>query len=134
MPRRIVTYRPAGDERAVVPLPGKDTGRYSNERIYLKELTRYLHHDSHAVKKFAQEAGFVRKASLGTGTGPVEYVSPYAAMRIIAYIRAIQGEYYLRGKQFHEFNEKQALRKRVAKEKKCETLCKFIHNKVGSPL
>jgi hypothetical protein len=110
--RRIITYRPAGDERAVVPMP---TTR-SKERIYLTELTQFLQHNPSALKKFAKREGLLRKASLGH-RGSVEYVSPYGAMRLIAYARAIQGENYLRGQQFHEFREKDKLRKRAATHK-----------------
>ena len=97
----------------MVPLPAKRT----NERIFIKDLCRYLHHDAHAVRKFAREENLVRKVALGTCSTPAEYVSAHGAMRIIAYIRAIQGEYYLRGKQFHEFNESEMLRKRAATHK-----------------
>lgn len=77
----------------------------SKERVYLTELSKYLMHNPTVVKKFAKRQGLTRKVGLGTAYGGVEYVSPYGAQRIIAYIRALQGDAYLHGKQFHEFNQ-----------------------------
>lgn len=80
------------------------------------ELCQYLQHNPSALKKFAKREGLLKRASLGH-YGSVEYVSPYGAMRIIAYARATQGENYLRGQMFHELREKDKLRKRAATHK-----------------
>jgi hypothetical protein len=89
-----MTYRPAGDERTVVPQRAVVT----KERIWLAELGAYLGYSRPALKKFAKRQGLLRKAS-GHAVTRVWYVSPYGAQRIIAYIRAIQGDAYLHGKQ-----------------------------------
>lgn len=103
-----MTYRPAADERSVVPAR---TG-VSKERIYLKDLSRYLHHNPAVVRKFAWKWDLVRLVYCGQGPRPAEYVSPYGAQRIIAYIRAIQGDAYLHGRNFHEWAEKHAGKQR----------------------
>lgn len=108
-----MTYRPAGDERLVVPDPGDRT----TERVFLTELARYLHHRSSYLKAFAKQHGFLRSSP--TQCGRAYWVRPYGAMRIIAYIRALQGDAYLQGKQFHEERAKwaeQAKRKRERKK------------------
>lgn len=70
----------------------------TKERIWLAELGTYLGYSRPALKRFAKRHGLLRKAS-GHAVTRVWYVSPYGAQRIIAYIRAIQGDAYLHGKQ-----------------------------------
>lgn len=96
-----MTYRPAGDERSVVPAR---TG-VTKERVWLSELGTYLGHNRSALKKFAKRQGLLRRAS-GHAVTKAWYVSPYGAQRIIAYIRAIQGDAYLHGHQHHEKAER----------------------------
>lgn len=78
----------------------------SKERIWLKELAQYLHHSSKTIQAFAKKHGWLRKARGIMRYEP--YVSPYAAQRIIAYIRAVQGDEYLQGRQFHEVRAREA--------------------------
>jgi len=81
--------------------------RPSKERIYLKELAWYLHHSLTTIRAFAKRHGWLR-TTLSMTHGRVAYVSPYAAQRIIAYIRAVQGDEYLQGRQFHEVRAREA--------------------------
>lgn len=78
----------------------------SDERIFILDLAQFLHHRAGVLRRFARKHGYLRKVGLGIGRDGVHYVSVYAAMRIIAYIRAIQGEQYLNGKNFHEERQK----------------------------
>jgi hypothetical protein len=96
-----MTYRPAGDERSVVPAR---TG-VTKERIWLAELGRYLRHSPSVIRKFAKREGLLKKAH-GHTISNLYYVSPYGAQRIIAYIRALQGDAYLHGHQHHEKAQK----------------------------
>jgi len=87
----------------------------SKERIWLRELCKYLHHSPVTVKRFAKRHGLLRRAS-GHALGKAWYVSPYGAQRIIAYIRAMQGDAYLQGREFHDERERKTEyeRKRLA--------------------
>jgi len=107
-----MTYRAAGDERSVVPA----RVGVSKERIYITELTQYLHHSAAMVRKLAKRWGLMRRVSIGACRDPAEYVSPYGAQRIIAHIRAIQGDAYLQGREFHAHNERQVELLRLRKQ------------------
>jgi hypothetical protein len=104
-----MTQRPADDERIVcAPYEGP-----SELRIYVTELAQYLHHRGSLIKKFAKRANLLK------GCRDLPYVTVHGAQRIIAYIRAIQGAEYMRGRQFHEWNEREQqlmARKRAAKK------------------
>jgi len=89
----------------VVPTRSEVSSAALKERVFLADLARYLHHRIGVLRKFGKKEGLIRRASRGTAHDPAEYVSAYGAMRIIAYVRAIQGENYLHGRQFHEQNE-----------------------------
>lgn len=95
------------DERIVVPARSVPT----EERIYLKELAKFLHHRTGVLRQFAKKRALLHKVSLGISKEPAEYLTPYGAMRVIAYIRALQGAEYLSGRDFH------GLREQWAKEK-----------------
>jgi hypothetical protein len=109
MGTRKITLRPAADERLVVPEPGAR----STERVFVVELAHYLHHRVGVVRRFAKRNGLLRSQRLANRR-LVHWVSPYGAMRIIAYVRAIQGDSYLQGRQFHELRESWAAQKRLA--------------------
>ncbi len=68
--------------------------------------------------KFCRQRGLLHKMRLGSGgRRNVYYLSPYAARRVIASIRALQGGYYLAGRNHLEWREKDRLllaRKRAA--------------------
>lgn len=94
-----MTRRPAHDERLL--LPGR-SGR-TEERVYVKDLERYLDDKLCACYRFAKKQGLLKWLSWGSsGAGGLWYVTPYGAQRVIAYIRARQGAVYLEGKDFHE--------------------------------
>jgi hypothetical protein len=94
-----MTRRPAQDERLL--LPGRSG--HTQERVYVKELERYLDDQVRACYRFAKRQGLLKWVSWGTsGAGGLWYVTPYGAQRVIAYIRARQGAVYLEGKDFHE--------------------------------
>lgn len=80
---------------------------WDKERVYVKEIAQFLRHRTGLIRKFAREAGLLRKVSLGPARPGAEYVSPYGAMRIIAWVRAQQGQVYLEGKDLHAIREKQ---------------------------
>lgn len=80
---------------------------WDKERIYVKELAQFLHHRTGLIKRFAKEEGLLRKVSCGHGRPAAYYVSPYGAMRIIAWVRAMQGQVYLEGKDYHGLRAKQ---------------------------
>jgi hypothetical protein len=103
MGNRKITLRPAADERLVVP---ESSGR-TTERVFIVELAQYLHHRVGVVRRFARRHGLLRSQRLANRR-LVDWVSPYGAQRIIAYVRAIQGCAYLQGHQFHELRERWA--------------------------
>ncbi len=98
---RTMTHRPADDERLLVapyaPTP---------ERVYLKDLAEHLGERQVALRAIAKRHGWLRRLAVGP-FGVVWYVSPYAAQRIIVYIRAQQGAKYMRGEQVHEWRERE---------------------------
>ena len=95
--------RPDLDERLVM----KERSGERSERIHVVDLAKYLHHRSDYIKKFAKKHGYLRRAR-GLGTSWRWYVTPHGARHVIMYIRAIQGEFYVNGKDFHALKEKVA--------------------------
>lgn len=108
-----MTYKPAGDERLVVserPAPSK-------ERIWVKELARYLGVRATFVVRFAKRAALLRSVNIHAH-GAQPYVSVYGAQRVIAYVRALQGDEYLNGRDYHELREKWRLDQAKAAERR----------------
>lgn len=101
MPRR-----PAADERLVVPPRSGAT----NERVYILDLAQFLRIQSGQIVRLAKRWGFYRYKYYRPQLGPVAWVSPYGAMRIIAYIRACQGEMYLQGYDWWGIKERNSRR------------------------
>lgn len=101
--------RPAGDERSVVPdLPRPRRG----ERVFLIELSNYLHFDLRKLHRWAQKRDLLRFTyGMPIGT-KVFWVTPLTASRLIAFARAIQGAEELAGKDFHAIREKMLADKR----------------------
>lgn len=100
-----MTQRPADDERLLsAPYTGP-----SKERIYLRDLAEHLLERLRVVRAIAKRHGWLRHVTM-SNFGKAWYVSPYAAQRIIVYIRAQQGEKYMRGEQVHEWRERERLR------------------------
>lgn len=99
----------------VVPRSGEP-----KERVFLPELAQYLNHRALVIRKFAKQRGLLHKTSRGTGWAPLEWLTPYGASRAIAYIRALQGDKSLQGKDYHEeaarirANDKRAKAKKKA--------------------
>lgn len=85
------------DERLVVaPRSGEP-----KERIYVSELAQYLNHRALVIRKFARQRGLLHRVSMGACREAVDWVTPYGASRVIAYIRALQGDKYLQGRDYH---------------------------------
>lgn len=93
-----MTRRPERDEPLALDLSAATRGG----RVYLYELSKYLHHKVRDLRIFANNQGILYWHGRGAGRAKVPYVSEQGAMRIIAHIRAIQGAEYLEGKAFHE--------------------------------
>ncbi len=72
------------------------------ERIFVSELAQYLNHRAVVLRKFARQRGLLHRVSIGACRAPVDWVTPYGASRVIAYIRALQGDKCLTGKDYHE--------------------------------
>lgn len=115
------------DERIVVPARSVAT----EERIYLKELAKFLHHRSGVLRQFAKKRALLHTVSLGSSKGAAEYLTPYGAMRVIAYIRALQGAEYQRGKDFHRIREQWA-QERARRMTKCAQNASVLNEAAGS--
>lgn len=105
---------PVGDERLVVP----PRSPLRKERIYLGDLAKYLHHNPGTLIRVAKRQGWLRKTGGSCILGNVRYVSEYAAQRLIAYIRALQGAMYHQGCNFHEHREYGARSRLRSKERR----------------
>ncbi len=103
------------DERLVVaPRSGEP-----RERVFVVELAQYLNHRAVVIRKFARQRGLLHKTSRGSGWDPIHWLTPYGASRAIAYIRALQGEVSLHGKDYHaEAERKRANDKRQKAKQK----------------
>lgn len=98
-----MTRQPDDDERLLVP---RRSGR-TEERVYVKDLDRFISHKPRSAYKYAKRRGWLKWAKWGSyGDGGAWWVTPYAAKRIIAHFRAIQGDLYMNGKDFHERKDK----------------------------
>lgn len=60
------------------------------------------------IVRFARKHRLLHKLRAGACKESIHYVTEYGAMRIIAHFRAIQGEWYLNGKDFHRVRDRQA--------------------------
>lgn len=108
MPRR-----PAADEREIIPArSGKPEAR-----VYVHELAAFLNEPRRVLLDYARKRGFLYRARYHSSFTATHYVSEYGAMRLIAYVRARQGEQYMGGKNTLELREADALRKRLARSK-----------------
>lgn len=81
----------------------------TKERVYLTELAAFLEHSYPALRRFAKSHGLLKEARLGACRKGVSYVTPYGAQRLIAYARAIQGDWHLKGRDFHGVHERDRL-------------------------
>jgi hypothetical protein len=113
-----MTRQPDADERFIVPVRGGPT----EERVYLRDLAKYLHHNGGAIRRFGKKRALLHRVRCGNGRAAEEYFSPYGALRVIAYIRALQGEGYRRGRPFHEQREQGAAYMREYMRKQRERL------------
>jgi hypothetical protein len=89
--------QPDGDERVLLPACTATRG----ERVFVRELARYLEHPTQRLMKFAERKGLLHWLATGTGQHALPYVTPYGAMRLIAHARTEQGAVYCAGKDFH---------------------------------
>jgi hypothetical protein len=71
----------------------------------VKELAQFLHMGSHTVRKAAKVYGFLKRIGMGGSHPSRDYVSEYAAMRLIAHFRILQGQEYENGYDFHRLRE-----------------------------
>jgi hypothetical protein len=87
-------------------------------RVYVRELARFLSEPSGKLVKYAKKRGFLYR-TYAYGRGIVYYVSEYGAMRLIAYIRTMQGAMHHANKPYFERREYLRLHKqrRMAKLK-----------------
>lgn len=76
------------------------------ERIFVVELAQYLNHRSSVIRKFARQRGLLHRVSIGSCREAIHWLTPYGASRVIAYIRALQGDKYLQGKDYHHLVER----------------------------
>jgi len=102
---------PSSDERSV--LPSRETG-WRGERVFLRELADYLHHDYVALWKFARHRGLLRHAYRLRGRRAY-WVSVATAARLILFARALQGTKDLGGIDHHHRMERIRANKRRAK-------------------
>jgi hypothetical protein len=110
-----MTRRSADDERGLVP-----PVRFfpSGERIYLKELARYLGHDYQALLKWAQKRGLATLERQHYRSARAWWVTPRTAMRLIVVARGIQGEFLLRGKDYQAQKEQSRRQKQAERARK----------------
>lgn len=81
---------------------GERSGWKGGERFYLTEVAVFLHQSSTSVRKWAKRQGLIKRLPVkAMGVQNVEYFTRYAAMRVIAHFRAVQGEMHLNGKDHH---------------------------------
>lgn len=99
MPRR-----PAVDEREIIPAwSGKPEAR-----VYVHELAKFLNEPITVLTDYARKRGFLKRSPRHKRCPRVFHVSEYGAMRLIAYVRALQGERHMAGKRFFEEREADA--------------------------
>lgn len=102
-----MTRRPDCDERLVVPTCSVV---YRN-RVYLRDLSRFLGHRMGPIVAYAKSNRLLKKAYCGH-MHYERYVTEWGAMLIIAHIRALQEQWCLKWKRehFHEAKAKAAAR------------------------
>lgn len=76
----------------------------------MTELAQYLGARGGILRRFAKKSGLLHRASAHSG-GDLYYVSVYGAQRVIAYVRALQGDEYLNGRDYHGLREKWRVQK-----------------------
>ena len=107
------------DERLVVaPRSGEP-----KERVFVVELAQYLNHRAVVIRKFARQRGLLHRVSIGACREAIHWLTPYGAARVIAYIRALQGDKYLQGKDYHHLAE--SIRTSSAKQRAKKTAQPF---------
>jgi len=112
--------RPSRDE----PIPlGKDAGT-TKDRVFVKDLARYLRISCGALKKWADDRGILYRVSRGACFEPIPYVTEQTAMRAIGHFRAKQGAECMKNRRFFEEKEQERLamaRRRALKGAKAPT-------------
>jgi len=103
--------RPALDERLVL----SSRPAWNGERIWLRDLARFLGARRGHVHKLAKKLGLWHA---GATCRDPDWVTPYGAMRLIAHIRASQQARYEKGERVHE----EQARDRAWKRKKLAKL------------
>jgi hypothetical protein len=99
-----MTRRPDCDERVVLPARSV----LSKERVYLYELAEYLGCDRRVLNKHARRHRMVKKERHQCPVDYVPWVSVWNAMRLVAYIRALQGQQYAAGIDYHDLKQRRA--------------------------
>lgn len=110
--------QPAGDERSVVPRPDP---KERKERVFIFELQDYLHSTRRQILGFCRKHGLLHR-SRQFRNAKVYWVTPHGAMRVIAYVRACQGQYFIEGQDYHRLKERhlQAKRRQSARMKEAK--------------
>jgi hypothetical protein len=98
-----MTRRPDADETIIL---GTCSGWKGGERFYIADLALYLHTSTNAIRRWGRKQQLMKRLVLKCrGYGAVEYFTRYGALRVIAHFRALQGEDYLRGRDYHRNKE-----------------------------
>ncbi len=79
------------------------------------ELAKFLHHSASTVQKAAKAYGFLKWIPFGSCHPGQWYVTEYAAMRLIAHFRILQGVQYENYIDFHKNRERSAAHQRKKK-------------------
>jgi hypothetical protein len=111
-----MTRRPARDEREIVPndLPKRGGG----ERVWIAELATYLNHSIRTLRSMARAHGWLHHSTVAPTRNRVYWVTPYAAGRLIAFARAMQGQSYMAGTDWHEWRRKMLEESRLDKRRR----------------
>ena len=104
----MMARQPAGDERSVIPRPDP---KERKERVFVTELVDYLHSTQRLVLKFCRRHGLLHRSRRFPNI-KVYWVTPHGAMRVIAYVRACQGQYFIEGQDYHRLKERHLQDKR----------------------
>lgn len=90
--------QPAEDERLLLPAGSVTRGT----RVFLKELSDYLHHPIGQLRRMAKRRGILKSSTIRLPDRRVEWVTEQGALRLITWARAKQGHAYHSGHKFHE--------------------------------
>lgn len=90
----------------------------TEERIFVKDLAEYLHVNPRKLMQRANKQDLLRWVHVGIAPRYLAYVTPHGAMRLIAYVRAIQGAAYQTGKLLHDERARVLEQRRRARQRR----------------